>query len=321
MTWIFTIVAFLLFGMADIQNIPSDISTDPAVDIETIDRYEGADGFYIFMPKEHDGPLNLVTFVHGFGALNPVVYGGWIEHLTSTGNVVVYARYQESMFSTPTTEFVPNTIAAIKEARKALDEKDVEYTRDHIDLIGHSYGGVIIGNIAANYQDFELPFPRVVFLCEPGSGPLTGGVLESYESIPSESLLAIVVGDDDRTVGQSLGKKVFETALRTPNRVLFWQYADENGDENIGASHYEPYSYNDKFDNGIDNFTVKRAGKVSNLDAVDHFGYWQIFDTLKECSVSGQDRLDMTTIDVMADLGSWSDGTPIRAMEVFVAED
>ena len=123
------------------------------------------------MPKESSGPLNLVTFVHGFGALNPVVYGGWIEHLTQNGNVVVFARYQESMFSTPTTDFVPNTVNAIIEARKVLDERGVEYDKERIDLIGHSYGGVIIGNIAANHTDYGLPQPGIALLCEPGSGP------------------------------------------------------------------------------------------------------------------------------------------------------
>ena len=313
------LLAVLFASSPMTEGVAPDVVTLPLTDIETIDRYADPDGFYIFLPAQRNEPLNIVVFVHGFGALNPVVYGGWIEHLTRNGNAVVFARYQEGIFSTPTTDFVPNTISAILNARSALGDENISFDGGHIDLIGHSYGGVIIGNIAANHEEYGLPRPRIVLLCEPGSGPLTGGVLESYDQIPADVSLAIVVGDEDRTVGQSLGLKVFETATNTPRRVLFWQYADENGEESVGATHYEPYSYNHKFDNSIDNFTVKRAENVSSLDAVDHNGYWQIFDTLRECEAQGKETLDETTLHLLADLGTWSDGTPIKPMEVYTA--
>ena len=142
----------------------------------------------------------------------------------------------------------------------------------------------------------------------------SGGVLESYDGIDPDLFLAIIVGDDDWTVGQSLGLTVLETAVNTPNRVLFWQYADEKGEEEIEASHYEPYSYDERFDNGISNFTVVRASKVSSVDAVDHNGYWQVYDRIAQLE-SGTAYTD-ELLNELADLGTFQDGTPIRPREV-----
>ncbi len=287
--------------------------------ITRIDNYADADGYYLFVPTEQPSDsMDAVVFVHGFGAINPMVYGGWIEHIVSQKKMVIYVRYQEGMISTPTTDFVPNTSTAISNALLHARNKGYPVKASGIDLIGHSYGGVISANIAANWRTLGVPQPRVAFLCEPGSGPFTGGVLESYEGIDSNIHLAIVVGDDDFTVGQTLGLKVLETAINTPNRVLFWQYADENGEEEIGASHYEPYSYDDRFDNEISNFTVSRASNVSSLDAVDFNGYWQIYDSIS--ALQPNELYTEALLTELADLGSFKDGSPIRPMEIRLGE-
>jgi hypothetical protein len=164
-------------------------------------------------------------------------------------------------------------------------------------------------------MDHGIPTPRLVMLCEPGSGPLSGAVLDSYEGIHNDIILVIVVGDKDHTVGQKLGLIVYETAIKNENRMLFWQYEDEHEEESIGASHYEPYSYDPRFDNDIENFTVKRAKGVSQLDQVDFYGYWQIFDLLQKHAIRGAGNVDTSLIGEMSNLGKWSDGSPVKAME------
>ena len=285
--------------------------------VTRFDNYEAADGYYLFVPTDSKADsLNTVVFVHGFGAINPVAYGSWIEHLVKQGNAVIYVRYQEGLFSTSTTEFVPNTATAVNNAILHATSEGFTLRSKSIDLIGHSYGGVISANIAVNWQSLGVPEPGVVLLCEPGSGPLTGGLLETYEGMSPDLLLAIVVGDDDHTVGQSLGQKVMETSTNTPNRVLFWQYADENGEEEIEASHYEPYSYDSRFDNGISNFTVNRSEKVSDLNAVDSLGYWQIYDQLSSLKQSGLQTYSEELLLELASLGTYKDGTAIKPMEI-----
>ncbi len=284
--------------------------------IVVIDSFRSDTGYYIFVPAGSHMVHDLVVFSHGYGALNPKIYGQWIAHLVGQGHVVIFPRYQMTILSTATEMFVPNVVSAIKSATAVLAEQEINVNATALHLIGHSYGGVISANIAANYETMGLPPVRTALLCEPGTGPFSGGLMESYAGLDSSLLLAIVVGDKDRTVGQKVGLQVFETAVNTPERVLFWQYEDEHGDESIGASHYEPYSFDTLFDNGITNFTVNRAEKVSNVDQVDKNGYWQIFDALIEVYRSEQRVFSRALLADLADLGTWSDGSPVRSMDI-----
>src|SRR3712207_6201654 len=40
-------------------------------------------------------PRPVVVFLHAWGATNPLVYGGWLEHLARKGFLVLYPRFQE----------------------------------------------------------------------------------------------------------------------------------------------------------------------------------------------------------------------------------
>ncbi len=299
----------------------SQSTPEPTVDtidqVLVLNNYSEEEGFMLYLPLENcdDDTLDLVVFLHGFGALNPKVYGGWIEHLVLEGNAVLFPRYQMSIFTTSTTDFVPNTVSAIKKVFGLAGQYNYHLNSEYVDLIGHSYGGVIIGNIAATYRVHDIPTPRVAFLCEPGLGPLTGAVLESYEDIDKDLMLVIIVGDEDHTVGQKLGLIIYETAIQTDQRMLFWQFADENGEERIEASHYEPYSFDARFDVGYENFTIKRAERVSMLNQVDYNGYWQIFDKHQEQADTGKRVIAPELIEQMSKLGTWSDGTQLKTME------
>ncbi|HEU4390504.1 MAG TPA: alpha/beta hydrolase, partial [Blastocatellia bacterium] len=73
--------------------------------------YEPAD------PKPDRAPL--VVFNHGWSAMNPRVYGAWIEHIVRRGNIVVYTRYQADL-RTPPASFARNAISAVKSALNLL---------------------------------------------------------------------------------------------------------------------------------------------------------------------------------------------------------
>src|ERR1700733_5951337 len=68
----------------------------------------GPTRYWIFEPadpKPDNAPL--VIFNHGWSAMEPKVYGAWIDHIVKRGNVVVYPVYQDSL-RTPTYDFTPN---------------------------------------------------------------------------------------------------------------------------------------------------------------------------------------------------------------------
>lgn len=285
-------------------------------ELMVIDQYADEQGFYVFAPSRASERKHIpVVFVHGYGALNPMIYGGWIRHLTDLGHVVIYPRYQKGLLSTSAEDFVPYTASAIRNAMEATREKKI-HLDDQMYLIGHSYGGVIISNIAATWKELELPEPKIAMLCEPGSGPLNGGLLDSYEDIGSDLQLMIIVGDEDQTVGHKFGEFVFASAVNTPSRALLRQFGCAQDSLSVSASHYEPYSLDPAFDNGIENFTSKRAVRLARTDWVDRDGYWKIFDILvgrERSAASGP--YSEREMEMLCHLGVWPDNTPLRKMD------
>ena len=76
----------------------------------------GGQEYWIFepdSPKPRTAPV--IVFLHGWGGMNPLYYGAWVDHLVKRGNIVIYPRYQANLL-TPIREFTPNTVAAIKDA-------------------------------------------------------------------------------------------------------------------------------------------------------------------------------------------------------------
>ena len=61
----------------------------------------------------------MVVFNHGWFAVNPGVYGAWIEHLVRSGRIVISPRYQRD-WSTPPADFLPNALAAVRDALDVL---------------------------------------------------------------------------------------------------------------------------------------------------------------------------------------------------------
>jgi poly(3-hydroxybutyrate) depolymerase len=60
------------------------------------------DSYYLFEPADptpESAPV--IVFLHGFGMVQPSLYGGWIDHIVRRGNIVVWPRYQSGFLSRP----------------------------------------------------------------------------------------------------------------------------------------------------------------------------------------------------------------------------
>lgn len=290
--------------------------------IDIVDRYDKQSGYYIFIPSlPKKDTADLVVFNHGYGAINPMIFGKWITHLVRKGNIVIYPRYQKNLISPSPSRFTSNAAKGIRSALSYLAKNNIEVDLSTYYITGHSYGGVITANIAADYQRYKLPKPKGVFLCEPGTGPFTEGVKESYIGIANDIDLLIMVGTNDQTVGQTFGRKVFEEATDNEQRTLLVQDGDYSGRRPVTASHYEPYSLDLTFDNGNRNFTAKRALRVSKLDVVDYYGYWKLFDAMMACGRADKhcDEYKGSSSRVTY-LGTWADGKAVKPLEMLQAK-
>src|SRR5205085_4620953 len=103
-------------------------------------RYgSGGQEYWIFepdSPKPASAPL--VIFLHGWGGMNPLYYGAWIDHLVKRGNVVVYPRYQATLL-TAREDFTPNSLDAIKDAIARLQSEPGHVKPDlsKVATVGH----------------------------------------------------------------------------------------------------------------------------------------------------------------------------------------
>lgn len=282
---------------------------------------ENGEGCWVFMPASPvPATAPVVVFTHGYGCINPMIYGQWIRHLVRKGHIVIYPRYQTDLVFPRPPEFAKNTVKGIHKGLKALSEmKQIKADTTRFALIGHSYGGVVNADLAVNWQLYQIPKPKAVMLCQPGTGPLKGGRLESYADFPADIPLLIITGEYDSTVGEEFAQLVFQTAVNTPDRNLVRHFEDRLGQPIVSASHHECYSIDTLFDSGLHNFSANRALERSKLDVIDFYCYWKLGDALLDCAFyNNHCRVALGGTPEQSSLGKWSDGTPVRPLEVIL---
>ena len=90
-----------------------------------------SDGYWLFEPTApKPDSADVIVFIHGYGAIDPLIYGKWIRHLVLQGNIVIYPRYQKNLVSPGTKAFAGNAAKAIRDALTKLEEE--EHVRDSI---------------------------------------------------------------------------------------------------------------------------------------------------------------------------------------------
>lgn len=285
------------------------------------DAASQADGYWLFEPRDpKPDSANVIVFMHGYGAYNPMAYGKWIKHLVAKGNIVIYPRYQKNLLTPRPGGFPENAAKGIRDALALLQTGDhVRPRLQQVVYIGHSYGGVILTNLGVHWESFGIPKPAAMLLAEPGSGPLKGARLAQYGGLPSDLNLLIIVGEDDYVVGQEFGVLVFETAVNTPNRNLILQRRDTDGHRWILSTHSEPYCYDLDFDTGLRNYTVRRVFQTSRLNEVDFNCYWKLGDALIEYTRNGRyGDIAFGNTPQQRALGNWANGKTIRPLDVFL---
>ena len=274
---------------------------------------EGGRSYWLFEPT---GPTPaiapVVVFNHGWLAVNPGVYGSWIEHLTRRGFVVIFPRYQETWLTDP-ADFLPNAAAATLDALDVLATAPGRVRPDlsRFALIGHSAGGNLAALLAAAAEGYGLPEPKAVVSLMPGE------VLHLVEpcasAIPARTLLVVVAGDQDRIVGDGRARELYNEATAVPeSRKEFVLYrTDRRGPVPLIADHLAPTAGLASIDSGegpLRSLQMTRAG----VDLLDRHGFWRLADITLDAGFAGKSLDDATAEGyVFHDLGRWSDGRPV----------
>jgi pimeloyl-ACP methyl ester carboxylesterase len=318
-----------VFAAAQDTPFPGQPATGPGgaeylhKSVAFFDAATTADGYWLFEPADpKPDSAEVVVFMHGYGAYNPMAYGKWIKHLVSRGNIVIYPRYQRNLLWPRADAFPKNAATGIREALKAL-QKDgrVKPRTEKVVYIGHSYGGVINANLACNWARYGIPKPAAMLLCEPGSGPLKGARLAQYDAMPADLNLLVIVGEDDYVVGEEFGRLVFKTAVNTPNRNLIIQRRSTDGRRWVLATHSEPYAYDLDFDTGVRNYTARRVLMTSRLNEVDFNCYWKLGDALIDFTRNGRyGDVAFGNTATQRFMGKWASGAALRELDVVLPD-
>ena len=309
----------------------------------TKNRYgTGNKEYWIFepdTPKPATAPV--VVFLHGWGGMNPLYYGAWLDHLVKRGNIVVYPRYQATLM-TPLREFLPSTLGAIKDAvtRLQTERGHVKPDLNKFAVVGHSMGGLLSANVAALAKESNLPQVRAVMAVEPGitEAPINAP-LADLKKIPAETLLLAVAGDQDTLVRDTDAKRIYyeSTEVSEANKDFVMIVTDTHGAPSLLASHRMPTAMDRSYDNGegvsggpanperMGNSSSRRNGNANEsrrmetmlVNALDYYGTWKLFDALCDAAFYGKNReyaLGNTTQQRF--MGRWSDGVPVKELRI-----
>lgn len=279
----------------------------------------GPRGYWLFEPAEpKPAEAPLIVFSHGWGAMDPNLYGAWIEHLVRRGNIVVYPLYQDSL-RTPVRDFTPNAVAGVRDAIRRLQEEagHVRPQLSRFALVGHSMGGILSANLAALFEAEGLPRPRAVMSVEPGNTwvrPQIAVELEDLSRIPKETLLLAIAGDRDTLARAVDAKRVFEesTAIPLANKDFVTLVSDSHGQPALMATHTAP-SAPKEIVVAASRTTMRERG----VDALDFYGTWKLFDGLTDAAFDGKNRdYALGNTARQRSMGRWSDGVAVKELKV-----
>ena len=309
----------------------------------TKNRYgTGNQEYWIFepdSPKPASAPL--VVFLHGWGGMNPMYYGAWLDHLVKRGNIVVYPRYQATLL-TPIKEFMPSTLGAIKDAISRLQNErgHIKPDLNKFAVVGHSVGGLLAASVAALASEANLPQVRAVMSVEPGITESPINIpLADLKKIPAETLLLSVAGDQDTLVRDTDAKRIYYESTQVPaaNKDYVTMITDAHGAPSLQASHRAPTAMNREYDNGetlsgapanperVGNSSSRRNGASNQgnrldsmmINALDFYGTWKLFDALSDAAFHDKNReYALGNTREQRFMGVWSDGVPVKELKV-----
>lgn len=253
--------------------------------------------FWIFEPMNPEPAMApVVVFLHGWLAMDPSIYNGWIRHLVLRGNVVIYPVYQNVLTLPGST---PNhALTGIKAALAELKKPGHVSTDPALfAMVGHSLGGYLCAILADRAISEGLPGPKVVMPIEPGVE--FAQIPEDLSGIPDTALTVVVEGEEDDVVDPTTARTIWGGVQHLPeeNRDFIQYRTDRHGNPALVADHLFPTS----------NKRLPRS-----MNALEFFGIWKIFDALLNAAFYGRDReFALGNTPEQRWMGEWSDGVPV----------
>ncbi|MGU3542860.1 alpha/beta hydrolase [Methylobacterium sp. A52T] len=290
--------------------------------------------------------------LHGWGAVNPQSYGGWIDHLARQGWLVLYPRFQEVNRTRPAD--APAIAESLVKAALTEIATDGEAKPDlgRVAMIGHLAGAPLAMDLAAAAKAQGLPVPKLIFAVMPGgiaSGPKSRGIaLTDLSAIDPATLIVTMVGDKDTRAADLAAKRLLREASAVPlERKLFVRaLSDDHGFPALTATLASPAGVDTAYDGGAikqgpepkdapkdatkpppfrwsadmalsgEQQTLVSQINLARVDALDYLGFWKTFDLAAAAAFAGSDATALKNNPRLADMERWSDGWPVKRLAV-----
>ncbi len=261
---------------------------------------------------------------------NPACYGKWIDHLVRQGYLIIFPRYQKDINPLSVGTYTDSAAYGIPKKHWILWPRIhmiiTQPDLNRVVFVGHSFGGVETANLAHNYQLYNLPKPKGIFMACPGTNALVTGQLSTYQYMDSSIKILTIVEQNDAVVDSSFSLTIFNGTplVPTSHKNFIRAFGDSTGTPTLNAAHGESYSPDTSYSDGqfgslIDLNTIPMCLANNKTDATDEYVYWKLCDAFIDCAINGRGLricLCGDTREQKIQRGVWSNGTPVRHMYV-----
>ena len=296
---------------------------------------------YLTLPHLPEEPgiegVPLAILFHAFN--NPSIdsYTDWIDHLSAKGMVVAYIQYPTDVRPEGGEDFEPTIIdgtsdwphhvprmLSIESALNRLNEIITALPRDtaidevlgnlaimpeHLWIGGHSLGGAYSLQALGMAQAYSWGNETLVVDTEMAAArPVQEQWLPEYTNLPENSIVHLVVSEDDMTVGQcnSVHQHALFDQIDNNQSLLLYIPSDRYGFPRLVATHYLPAT--EAHDTLADWAFYRR---------VDAQADWVVAHSRGDLNTADFAYANLVNADMLTNLGKWSDGVDVLPIQAY----
>tara|TARA_B100001173_G_scaffold48708_1_gene39528 strand:- start:803 stop:2452 length:1650 start_codon:yes stop_codon:yes gene_type:complete len=296
---------------------------------------------YLHLPQLPSDPgiegVPLAILFHAFNNPSIESYSDWIDHLVGKGMVVAYIQYPTDVRPKEADTFTlveengmsnwPHHVPrmhALQSAMDLLQERIDDTTRDdfvnqtlgelkilpeHLWIGGHSLGGAYSLQALQMALDKQWGNQTLVVDTEMAAArPVQENWLPNYTNLPENTLVHLVVSEDDMTVGQCDSVHHIElfNMVDDNHTLLIYIPSDRYGFPRLVATHYIPA--NEAHDTLADWAMYRR---------IDAQADWVVAHSRGDLNTADFAYANLIDTPMLSNMGKWSDGTPVLPLQVY----
>ncbi|MGB1632353.1 MAG: hypothetical protein ACPHEN_03040 [Candidatus Poseidoniaceae archaeon] len=296
---------------------------------------------YLTLPHLPEDPgiegVPLAILFHAFN--NPSIdsYTDWIDHLSAKGMAVAYIQYPTDVRPEGGDDFEPTIVngtsdwphhvprmLSIESALNRLNEIIASSPRDtdiddvlgnltimpeHLWIGGHSLGGAYALQALGMVQAMSWGNETLMVDTEMAAArPVQEDWLPEYSNLPENSIVHLVVSEDDMTVGQcnSVHQHALFEQIGNNQSLLLYIPSDRYGFPRLVATHYLPA--NEAHDTLADWAFYRR---------VDAQADWVVAHSRGDLNTADFAYANLVNTGMLTNLGKWSDGVDVLPIQVY----